>query len=294
LRENTSVGAFTGTFSIPQYAEAGTWTVDYVSVRDNAGNYAYYYGRGTYYDAYENYTWAKYYGDAATFEVTSITDNTPPVVSNVRVSPTVVSSGGRVTIYANATDDVSGVYYLTAYARSPSGSKSVSTGMWENTSAGAFMGTFSIPQYTEAGTWTVVDVSAYDRAGNYGSYYAKGYYSWTGIKYYGDAVTFEVQGLALAIKITSAPAEARPGDNVIVKVDLTNNTAATASGVELYGYVGNVTSGVSTVSLAPGETKTLALSIKLDGLAPGTYTLGVVAKYGSLVGEDKWSISVVS
>jgi uncharacterized membrane protein len=58
-------------------------------------------------------------------------------------------------------------------------------------------------------------------------------------------------------------------------------------------YIGNITSTVHTVDLAPAETKTLTLSITLDGLEPGTYTLRVVAKYENQVGEDKRLISVI-
>jgi uncharacterized membrane protein len=78
-------------------------------------------------------------------------------------------------------------------------------------------------------------------------------------------------------------------------VNATNDTAGvTVSGVEVYAYIGDIVSSITMVDLAPGETKTVTLSIALDGLKPGTYTLGVVAKYGDQVSEDKRSILVVS
>src|SRR5205823_4583942 len=94
---------YTAIVTVPKSAEAGTWTLGYVSLRDQAGNYT---------NVYQ--PTLTMLGLSASFQVTSTAtaDTAPPVLTAIAASPASVDVGtdsAAVTVTATITDDVSGV-----------------------------------------------------------------------------------------------------------------------------------------------------------------------------------------
>lgn len=144
--------------------EAGTYTLQTVTIQDEIGNY-------TSYTPAE----AAALGAPVDLEVLSDGDNTPPTVTGVTLSPESGDAGaGRVTfdIEVAATDEATGVQGVYGNLRSPSGRQYVSFSA--NTLAsgdagdGTWTGQFTVPQYSEPGTWSINYLCAYDKAGNQG------------------------------------------------------------------------------------------------------------------------------
>ncbi|HET7514494.1 MAG TPA: hypothetical protein VFJ60_06805, partial [Gaiella sp.] len=91
---------YAATLTLPQNAAAGTWTLRYLTVCDNAGNSRF---------------MAAGNSDlpfTVTLNIVSVSDTSPPSVNSLSLSPASVdvSSGpATVTLTANITDDLSGV-----------------------------------------------------------------------------------------------------------------------------------------------------------------------------------------
>jgi hypothetical protein len=155
-----------GSFNIqfPQFAEAGIWTVLSVQVRDAVGNA-------------HDYSTAELaaLGFATQVTVQSVSDVAAPVLTGFSISPTTVDvSAGPASLTANfsASDDVSGVVSIEAFIDSPSGQRT-GGGSFPVASTNA-TGSFNItvPQFAEAGTWTVISVQVRDAVGNAHDYSA--------------------------------------------------------------------------------------------------------------------------
>jgi len=105
-------------------------------------------------------------------------DTQPPVLTSFTFSPMAVNtttSSATVTVTAQITDNLSGVRYGDAYFVSPSGAQSVGCdmGLVSGTDlTGTWQCSFTVPAYSEAGTWTVNYAFAVDNVGNEAFYYA--------------------------------------------------------------------------------------------------------------------------
>ena len=161
----------TGTITIPQYSEAGAWTLQYLYLYDNAGNIA-------------RYTTAALTsgGFPTTLTVTSSPDTTPPTLTGVTISPASlnVSKGpATVTVKLGLTDHLSGVNfacvvecYAAVFLSSPSdiqyqyAYQSQVTQVSGTDLDGVWEAQITIPQYAEAGAWTIYYIYLTDNAGN--------------------------------------------------------------------------------------------------------------------------------
>lgn len=158
-------GAYQCSMTIPAYAEGGTWTVSYVFVVDNVGNYQYYYTSDL-----------MALGFPTTLQVTSQQDTTPPVLPAFSFSPAAVdttTSSATVMGTAQITDDLSGVSGAFARFTSPSGNQGgqCSLNLISGTNLnGTYQCSITIPAYAEGGAWTVSYVFLVDNVGNYKDY----------------------------------------------------------------------------------------------------------------------------
>lgn len=98
-------------------------------------------------------------------------DTTPPVLHDIWVTPSVVTSGEAVTVYVNASDDLSGIDMVFPMFLSPSGGQHLQFGGCDyNSSSGLWEKGVTIPLYAENGTWIVDLVDLRDNAENYERY----------------------------------------------------------------------------------------------------------------------------
>jgi len=310
IRSVTSEGIMYDSITIPQYASLGTWTID-VGAWDATGNNSYAYDvatfkveaalpptepagvpqetqpggsytppGGSYVPPGETYTSPEEntQPEAPAPDIAPV-DNTPPAIYLAWVNPSTIYQGGCTNVYVEATDDMSGVESVGVWLKDPSGVQSGETCTLSLAEENIWYGTITMLQYASLGTWTI-DVEARDATGNSNCAY--------------DAATFKVGCALLITTITSAPQSVQSGKAITVEVSVMNNTTnVTASGVQVYSYIGDTSSSTCTVNLAPGGTTKLALSMTPNGFEPGTYTLGVVAKFQNMESGAKRFVSVV-
>ena len=106
-----------------------------------------------------------------------ISDTTPPHLVSASFSPTsvnVTSAAQTVIVTVTATDDLSGMTNAQARFTSPSGAQATGTfGLFRSSGtplSGVYTGTATIPRFSEAGTWTLGDLTLFDAAGNQVTY----------------------------------------------------------------------------------------------------------------------------
>ncbi len=157
-------GVYVSKVRLPQYSEKGIWKLNHVHVGDEV----------------HNIRWLSQseiadLGFPTEFEVVSDGDIKPPNIVTFDFDPKAVDTSTmsqEVTITAHLTDDLSGVDQGSVLFYSPSRSQSV--GAWlsfnERTSGDEFDGIYrhkmTLPQYSEAGIWTLEYISIYDTVGN--------------------------------------------------------------------------------------------------------------------------------
>lgn len=168
-------GFYDATLAFPQYTEQGVWKADSVALWDLAGNFVSIPGA--------NLVAAGFPTDLA---VTSNPDTAPPTVSHITLTPSTIdatSAATTVTVRLDLQDNVAGVdMYLNgggtfAFSMlSPSGQQMRVIGN-ENFSRiagtdlnGTWEGSFTMPRFSEPGTWNILYVFVFDKAGNYGLY----------------------------------------------------------------------------------------------------------------------------
>ena len=107
-----------------------------------------------------------------------IVDTEPPTVTGITLSATNVTAPGLITITVTATDDISGIDYVSASFRNADTNSYLSAD-FETYGDGIIIGTIKAGRYTNAGTYTIALLSLSDYADNYITYYGRGseYYS---------------------------------------------------------------------------------------------------------------------
>ena len=164
-------GTFQATILLPANAEAGTWTIQSLSMADEAGNYKYLTPTDT--PALSS----------ATFQVlNSASDNTAPALQSISLSTSQLDFGSgqkSLVVTAHLSDDMSGLSdgigggsTVNIGFRSPSGQTVWATfdiqhPVSGNQLDGTFQATIQLPANAEAGTWTIQSLSMADEAGNY-------------------------------------------------------------------------------------------------------------------------------
>ncbi len=157
-------GVYECKMTLPQYSEAGTWKLDYISAYDEVGNRR----RLSCEDAVT-------LGFPTEFEVESVGDSEPPEVVSFNFDPKSTdtsTSSQEITITARTTDDLSGLDQGSIGFYSPSQSQSANAWFSFNQRIsgddldGVYECKMTLPQYSEAGTWKLDYISVYDEVGN--------------------------------------------------------------------------------------------------------------------------------
>ena len=157
LTLNTTSNAWETEIIIPQHSENGLWTIKSVYCTDNVNNYKQYQYNIDY---------------TADFTVTSLPqDIMPPTLNAVWVSSSLVESGGSVTVYVKATDELSNVETVTCYLQSPNGKQRITAVCTYNQACDAWVALVQIPKGSNTGRWTVAQVNCKDSAQNAKDYY---------------------------------------------------------------------------------------------------------------------------
>ena len=159
-----------GSARVLQYSEAGTWQLKRAYLYDKLRNHR----------AYDEEE-LRALGLSASFEVAaSQQDLEPPspVEFTLHSTEVDVSDGpGQIGVTVRAADDLSGVAMVQLDFESPS--KDVEIGMggplhigWESYADGLYVGTLTVPQSSEAGTWNIKWIHLVDETGNSESYHS--------------------------------------------------------------------------------------------------------------------------
>jgi hypothetical protein len=160
-------GVWAATFSVPRYAEAGTWSINGISLSDSIGN-----SRSFNLDDFAAA------GLPTSFTQTGRADTTAPYLAWTGISPASVDTSAgpqTVAISAHVIDDLAGVapsgYGLSVVLRSPSGRQMAHSSQAIHQSGTTFNGSWSLPvtlpQHAEQGRWRISSVSLSDQLSNY-------------------------------------------------------------------------------------------------------------------------------
>jgi len=223
-------GTWTSTTTIPAYSEAGTWTVYYVDMFDNVGNFQ---GYST--------SQLQALGFPTTLQVTSNQDTQPPVLTGFTFSPMTVNttnSSAAVTLTAQATDNLSGVQQIDMAFRSPSGAQEVGAGLQLSSGTdlnGTWTSTTTIPAYSEAGTWTVYYVDMFDNVGNFQGY---------------STSQLQALGFPTTLQVTSNQDTQPPVLTGFTFSPMTVNTTNSSAAVTLTAQATDNLSGVQQIDMA--------------------------------------------
>lgn len=256
-------GQFQGTVDFPRFSEAGTWRVGEITLCDNTSNCA-------------SLDTAEL--EAANLptllEVTSNQDVTPPILTSLSISPSVVdvSSGVQdVTITFGVSDDISGFdvpvsanrsYYTLIWLYSPSQNQ-YHWAIYNN--ARLVSGTslngivevvVRIPQYSEPGNWQIGYLALFDTAGNTNYYYPS--WNWpadTPSSFTVSSAPFDTTPPSLTnLTITPALIDTSTGGQT---VNLTLTLTDGLAGLHEYtqGYSSYCFGGVNLVSPSGGQQR---------------------------------------
>ena len=226
-------GIYTASVQIPRYVEAGVWNLDGFNARDNTGNNLFY--------STSNLQALGF--PTALLVTSSPVDTQPPQVTNLSIvaPPGDLSSGpANLIMTIGLSDDLSGVD-LTRFIgyemvlASPSGRQHQYIAKEDfhilpggTNLNGTYQITHSFPQYSEAGLWSISNLSVVDAVGNQAnlsgvSLQAKGFnVNFTVISSQQDIQPPQITGLTFApstIDTSLGP------QTVVVTMTLTDNLA---------------------------------------------------------------------
>ena len=164
---NALNGIYQAVMTVPQFSEAGTWNLVQFYLQDVVNNYSQaslpsdFTARGL----------------PTQLQVASVPDTTPPQLVSFSFAPTSVDvSGGAqdVTITVQVTDDLSGFGSGSLEFLSPTGQHALSVGFGSyntfvsgNALNGIYQAMMTVPQFSEAGTWNLVQFYLQDVVNNY-------------------------------------------------------------------------------------------------------------------------------
>ncbi len=170
-------GLFKGVLRIPRWYEGGQWYLMRVSLKDDATNIRYYFNR------------TEPLMEAAVVQVDQereMIDQNPAKVLAVQFSRNEAKLGERVGLTVLAEDDLSGVFAIEGYVRSPNGADALKVKLDSLTpEAGAFVdvnrpsklpepniwtGSFTVTETMERGEWKLVRLGISDAARNLFTY----------------------------------------------------------------------------------------------------------------------------
>jgi hypothetical protein len=258
--------------TLPAFSNAGTWKVGSVFIADASGNT----------QTIDTDAIAAA-GFPTTLQVSSAVDDAPPDLTGLafaRDSVDTTAAPAAVIVNFTATDNLAGVRYVELSLLSPSGS-STQRAKVNLTPAKTIAGSanFTLPRFSEAGTWTVNSAFLADAAGN------------TLIL---DTAGLVEKGFPTALSVTSSRDTAAPQLTAFSITPSEVNTGTAASTVLLNFRVTDDLSGVTTFQAAfvspsgnqmqtasasfPGEVSVTGRTkiIFPQGSEPGTWTVASV------------------
>ena len=207
---NIGNNQYTKEVTISEWAVAGEWYVDYISISDNAGNRSYMYDQVF-----------------ATFNVNNSNpaDTTDPEFNSIAISPSTITDGGAITVTVNTTDDLSGVGRITVLLNSPDEEQYYVTKPsiedWQNLGNNTYSTEIQISEFAISGEWNVSYIYIVDNAGN--SLYNNNNIS-------SENSTFTVNNTNQPDitapqfnSVTITPNSVQSGDTVTITVDATDN-----------------------------------------------------------------------
>ena len=163
-------GKLHGTISISQYVVSGNFKINYVWLRDVAGN-------GVLYSRYETAFPESVKDLQFTVIDEEMPDGAPPVLNSITLGATSVQAPGTIEVTMDASDDVSGVMRAELAFYCQETGKSLycypESTYWDDNingsvpyADGKFHGTIEIDQYVVSGTFKISYVWIRDAAGN--------------------------------------------------------------------------------------------------------------------------------
>lgn len=155
-------GTWTASITFPQYGEPGMY-VCRLETSDKLGNVRYYSSSDL-----------QSLGSPTALQVLSNQDTTAPVLTSFSFIPTVantISSSATVNAIIQATDDLSGIQYVSVRFTSPSGQHNVSGLLTGSDLSGTLIVSLVFPRYGEAGLY-LAEVEIGDKIGNVRKYSA--------------------------------------------------------------------------------------------------------------------------
>ena len=164
--------SYQGTMTIARFAESGTWTIQYLRISDRLSN-------SRSYSASDLVA----LGFPSSFVQNGAGDVGAPSLAAFAMSPTNINAslGSQpITVSARVVDDLagttSGLLALEVRFRSPSGNQFVDKAFYERTGGtsvdSTYLGTMTVSQYAESGTWQIEYLRISDQLGNARTYNA--------------------------------------------------------------------------------------------------------------------------
>jgi hypothetical protein len=155
-RNEGETNIFYGHLTIPEDAESGQWTLEYLQAQDEARN-AKTFNRENYPSIFDN---------ASVHVYTSSSDSQPPTLDNLITYPTTVGYEQTAQIIISASDDISGISSISGGMRSPSGKAHLHFSCTYDQENHEYKAEVIIPTNAEIGLWRVDYIRMIDKARN--------------------------------------------------------------------------------------------------------------------------------
>jgi VCBS repeat-containing protein len=156
---NQNTGKYEGNINFNEYSEAGTWVLTSLSLSDKKNNST------SIYDSSYSTSGNKMDFSPYAIQVNGSNDKTPPDLLSVSISETQATAGSNVKVIVEATDDISGISYISGSYVKPSG-KGRGISFYYNSQTGKYEGNLFIDMYEELGVWKLSSLYLSDKTGN--------------------------------------------------------------------------------------------------------------------------------
>lgn len=270
---NSVTGSWTGTITIGQYDEAGSWTAVAASVTDLAL-------------LERDYPAGAAPLPGASFTVVSAVDTTAPVVTELSVPSASLSVTGAdrrgvtVPVHVRATDTGSGIDDAAVTLTGPGGQQRSATTPVDNALAVDTDVLVTVPSFSSAGTWTVTGVDLLSDRG------ADAHWTSTELVAHSLGASFLVTGPAdttgpavTGLTITPSPVNT---DNAPVAADVLVHLTDAGSGVD---------HGWATI-ISPHGYQTLSTGLNLAAGDAGDGWWQGSIRLPSYVDGGSWKVSI--
>ncbi|MBW2173714.1 MAG: hypothetical protein JRF64_03545 [Deltaproteobacteria bacterium] len=147
---------FYGNITVPEDAESGYWTLEYLRPIDEAKNTKTFYRKD----------YPSIFDDAGLHVYSSSADSQPPTLDNLMIYPASVAYEETVEIIVYASDDTSGISRISGGLRSPSGKARIPFSCVYDQENQEYKAKVLIPTNAEIGLWRVDYIRMTDNARN--------------------------------------------------------------------------------------------------------------------------------